>query len=143
MDGSDGRISSKSLSVILLRFWFHYFKKCFWKAVWNCLNNWQFSISRCTPDRYLTIEVKTAESSWNSFRTVQFSVTKNKFNLEYQKYHINEHRKVFSFRKYRNHRSPNRPKSNQMKVQSQSQFEIKLSSPTPASLNLTSQKAAI
>lgn len=58
-------------------------------------------------------------------------------------FQIIEHLKVFSFRNSRNHRSPSRPKSNQMKIQSQSQLQVKLSSPTPASLNLTSQKTAI
>ena len=59
------------------------------------------------------------------------------------RFQIIERLKVFSFRNSRNHRSPSRPKSNQMKIQSQSQLQVKLSSPTPASLNLTSQKPAI
>ena len=142
MDGSNGRISCKSLSVILLWLWFHHFEKCFWKALRNRKNNRQFSLSGCTPDRYLTIEVEATKSSWNSFRTVQFFYHYKWLELN-DRFQMIEHLKVFSFRNSRNHRSPSRPKSNQMKIQSQSQLQVKLSSPTPASLNLTSQKTAI
>ena len=99
------------------------------------------------PDVHLTGILRLKSKLPNPVETASglFSFLSQKISstCKIKKYHINEHRKVFSFRKYRNHRSPNRPKSNQMKVQSQSQFEIKLSSPTPASLNLTSQKTAI
>ena len=88
MDGSNGRISCKSLSVILLRLWFHHFEKCFWKALRNRKNNRQFSLSRCTPDRYLTIEVEVTKSSWNSFRTVQFFIITNDLNLNIEGFRL-------------------------------------------------------